>query len=309
MLKLIKNELIKTFSKITTKVSIVLLILLTIGALFYDKKTSNSIDDWRSYEIQTIHKNTERLKVSEISPQVKKDLNNKILISKYRLKNNIENKQSNQFKKIIQFSGTIEMLLIIGIIIASDLVSGEYDAGTMKLLLIRPHRRRKILLSKFLSLMISIIIFLGFYSLSSYIASGTLFGFSNIFEKDVFINSNGIIRYSNIFLELVKLISLSSFSVLFYSTLSFFISTVLRHNALAVGGGLLLLIVGNSMIEMTSKIHWMKYLPFVNSDMTLHLFGLQSDPTITIFFSVIVLLCYITVLYLASNLIFIKREV
>ncbi len=62
---------------------------------------------------------------------------------------------------------------------------------------------------------------------------------------------------------------------------------------MAVGSSLLIMILGNSMIEATAKIERLKFLPFANSDVSLYIFHLPARPEMTLGFSISVLLVYI----------------
>lgn len=57
------------------------------------------------------------------------------------------------------------------------------------------------------------------------------------------------------------------------------------------------------MIGFTSKIGWLKYLPFANSDMSLSLYHFQPHPEMTIKFSITVLMVHIIVLLMISMLV------
>jgi ABC-2 type transport system permease protein len=102
---------------------------------------------------------------------------------------------------------------------------------------------------------------------------------------------------------------LSIFPVMGYVTLAFAVSTVLRSSALAVGSSLLIMIIGNSMIEATAKIEALKYLPFANGDISLYIFHLPARPEMTLGFSISVLVAYIFGLTLISWAVFKRRDV
>ena len=63
-------------------------------------------------------------------------------------------------------------------IVAIDIVSGERSDGTMKMLLTRPIRRWKILLSKYVTMLFFISLILFLVGLFAYILSGLVFGYS-----------------------------------------------------------------------------------------------------------------------------------
>lgn len=135
------------------------------------------------------------------------------------------------------------------------------------------------------------------------------YGIGDIHTADLFLNQQGQVVQQNIMMQVIKMYGLSIFSIMGYVTLAFAVSTVLRNSALAVGISLLIMIIGNSMIEATAKMEWLKYLPFVNSDISLYIFHLPARPEMTLGLSISVLLVYIFTLALISWIVFRKRDV
>jgi ABC-2 type transport system permease protein len=141
-------------------------------------------------------------------------------------------------------------------------------------------------------------------------ATNTLFyGVGDIHATELFLNQQGQIVQQNVLMQVIKMYGLSIIPVMGYVTLAFAISTVLRNSALAVGISLVIMIVGNSMIEATAKIAWLKYLPFANSDISLYIFHLPARPEMTLGFSLSVVLAYIVALAFISWAVFKKRDV
>ena len=67
-------------------------------------------------------------------------------------------------------------ILIFSVIVAGTIVSNEFQKGTIKLLLTRPYSRNKILLSKYIVSIISILIFIIlFRHLSKNIYNGSIY--------------------------------------------------------------------------------------------------------------------------------------
>lgn len=67
---------------------------------------------------------------------------------------------------------------LLVMIVAIDIVSGERSDGTMKMLLTRPIRRWKILLSKYVTMLFFISLILLLVGVFAYILSGLVFGYS-----------------------------------------------------------------------------------------------------------------------------------
>ncbi|MFS1245099.1 ABC transporter permease [Enterococcus lactis] len=313
MISLLKNELVKIFSRRLSKILFLLLLLFSIGTAIVGKMQHTENANWKAAEEKVITENENRIQLSSLSPQLKADAQNKVKMAKYRLKNQQAPAKINPWSAILKVSGLIEMVIILIIIVAAEMVSREFNDGTIKLLLIRPHRRSKILLSKYLTLAIFSGVALLLVLVSQFFINGFLYGFSHLFttfhSTDLFISSQGqVVRLSNIS-QLVKLYGLSFFSIMNYGTIAFAISTLLRNSALAVGSSLFLMIMGNSMIEATSKIAWLKYLPFANSDFSLYIYHLAPRPEMTIGFSLMVLIAYMILFNVISFYSFNKRDI
>lgn len=198
---------------------------------------------------------------------------------------------------------------VFTIIIATDMVAGEYTNGTMKFLLFRPNSRAKILFSKYIAVFLFAIVMLMLLLICGYATNALLYGWGNIHTTDLFLNQHGQVVQQNILIQIIKMYGLSIFPVMSYVTLAFAVSTVLRNSVLALGISLFIMIVGNSMIEATARLEWLKYLPFANSDISLYIYHLPARPEMTLNFSIAVLLVYIAALTLLSWFVFKKRDV
>lgn len=309
MLGLIKNESIKIYNKKLTWILLLLTIIVTIitfGIYKLDDTNIISGEDEIEQEIQLYE---ERLKISELNPTLRKDAENKLRIAKYRQENDISNTPTTAWTAMLKFSGLVEMIMVFIIVIAADIVAGEYSSGTMKLLLIRPHSRSTILFSKYIAVTLVGLVMLVLLLVSAYFTNLLLFGTGGADVTDLFINQQSLIVQKNVMIQVIKLYGLSVFPILSYITLAFTISTILKNSTLAVGISLVTMIIGNSMVEATAKIKWLKYLPFANSDMTRYIFHLQVRPEMTMMFSISILLAYICILILISWRIFTRRDV
>ena len=306
---LIANESMKIYSRKLTWILLLLLVAITIGASVLGKMAVKPSEDWRAQTIQLAHQYEERIKITELSPALRADAENKLKIAEYRLENDIPTPPSNPWSALLTLSGLMEMVIIFAIIIAADMVAGEYTAGTMKLLLIRPHSRTKILLSKYIAVSLFAVVMLALLVVFGYATNALFYGSGNIYTTDLFLNQQGQIVQQNVLMQVIKMYGLSIFPVMGYVTLAFAVSTILRNSALAVGISLFIMIVGNSMIEATAKMEGLKYLPFANSDISLYIFHLPARPEMTLGFSISVLLAYIFTLTFISWAVFKKRDV
>lgn len=309
MIGLVANESMKIYSRKLTWILLILLFAITIGSSILGKINNTNSQDWRAETTQLVQQYEERLKITELSPTLRADAENKLKIAKYRLENDFPGPSDNPWSALLTFSGLIEMVIVFTIILAADMVAGEYTTGTMKFLLIRPHSRAKILFSKYIAVSLFAIVMLTLLVVCGYAANALFYGWGNIHTTDLFLNPQGQVVQLNVLMQIIKMYGLSIFPVMGYVTLAFAVSTVLRNSALALGISLCVMIVGNSMIEATAKIKWLKFLPFANSDISLYIFHLPARPEMTLNFSIAVMLAYIAVLTLLSWFVFKKRDV
>ena len=66
------------------------------------------------------------------------------------------------------------LILVFGIMIAGGIVSDEFNKGTIKSLLIIPHKRSKILLAKYISVLIMLLFIIGIFIVSELLIGGIL---------------------------------------------------------------------------------------------------------------------------------------
>ncbi|KMT21924.1 ABC transporter permease [Clostridium cylindrosporum] len=128
----------------------------------------------------------------------------------------------------------IMLSAIISIIIAGGIVSSEFSKGTVRLLLIRPASRFKILLSKLVSVFLIGygVMFLSILVLV--ISGGFVMGFDSLSINVLSVVDGNVVEKSY-FMYLLSNILFSSISVIFVISLSFMISTIVKSTALSVG--------------------------------------------------------------------------
>lgn len=156
-----------------------------IDQLKTSKQTSTS-KDWKT----TLKNNIDTLRdqknsATDISPDnAKENYNKQIVFYQYFIDHNLKPQANGSFSDFNFLQALFKLLgpLFIPIIIAilsADIVSGEYTPPTMKMLLTRPASRGKILVSKFVAILVSSIIIITVIELISYLVMGIIYGFDN----------------------------------------------------------------------------------------------------------------------------------
>ena len=137
---------------------------------------------------------------------------------------------------LIQSHMQYSLFIIIAIVIvAGTIVSEESNKGTIKLLLVKPFKRTKILLSKFIACLIIYVIVSIIIALLQFIIGGIFFGFNNYVGNIVIYNfSAGKIQEINsVAFLIISWISILPEHLLLL-TLAFTVSTVFNSSALAI---------------------------------------------------------------------------
>lgn len=219
-------------------------------------------------------------------------------------------------RMFIENAGPMFIPLLV-MVIASDLVSSEHSLGSIKLLLTRPVKRWKILLSKYITLVFSISLILAIVSLLSFLISGLVFGYHGLNAP---IMTGFMVEGGSLDTSSVRTISqwkfifmdfgLVWFVAVVVGTLSFMLSVLVRSTAAGMGIMLAALIAGSILSNMVSSWESAKYLFMVNLNLTGYLAG-TAPPVegMTLMFSVIVLTVWWLAALFISFIVFTRKDV
>lgn len=246
-------------------------------------------------------------------------------ICKYAIENNIQDKKA-LFKEsecilgtdadmnlINVFSGYSIFIIILIVVIAGTIISEEFNKGTIKLLLVKPYSRAKILLAKFITTLIIIVFAFVSIVLLQIIVGGILFGFSDLGIPTVAYNFNtnsvmemNIFKYLGIaFLHKIPLYIL-------IATIAFAFSTAFTNTPIAIVISLLGYMSTSIINALVSnfKIVFMKFFITPNWDFTQYLFGsLPQFEYISFNFSVIICIIYFLLMIVPTFIIFKKKNI
>ena len=221
MLKLIKNELIKIFKRKNIYILLLIGILIMVSYNLFEKITSSNLDIneqyQRAYNIdKMLLENYDALNIDESYDEIEERLkleeyaiNNKI---QYNIFLNTENKNvplpSDARILLMKIFDNFDIIIVfILIYMSSTIISEEWETGTIKYLLIKPHTRVKILFSKIIPSIFIIIFFTGFITLFQYLLGGILFGFDSYSLDAIIYNiSDKSIITINLFKYMILLI-------------------------------------------------------------------------------------------------------
>lgn len=203
------------------------------------------------------------------------------------------------------------------IMLAADMVSGESSSGTIKLLLVRNVPRWKILLSKYLTLIILEVVVVLLSFVLSAIISGFFFGFGG-WQVPVAtgfqvvagkLDSSGVFNVPQ-WQYALMVYSLAFFVAFVIGSISFMISILVKSTAASIGIIMSTLIAGNFITYFLSDWPITRYLFMVNLRLTDYLSGsVQPIDGMNMLFSVTVLLGWAIAATVVSFTYFTKQDI
>ena len=314
MVNLIKNEWMKIFKRPGTFVMIGMLIaaISLVGIVIkYQQNDKEFVQD-KNWE-QVLQEENNALKQQMTQSRIKTEqqfFKKEIAINDYRIKHHIPPKEKYTVWSFVK--DTSQLILLAGlfiIIISAGIVASEFNWGTVKLLLIRPINRTKILLSKYLTVLLFALFILAILFVFSTALGAILFGMPD--KAIPYLNYyNGQVTEQNIVVHLLIYYGLSSIDTMMLVTMAFMISSVFRNSSLAIGLSLFLLFTGGQFTTLLSmKFDWAKYILFANTDLMQYFEGTPMVEGMTLSFSVIMLLAYFALFQFLAFYVFKKRDV
>jgi len=326
MLKLIFNEMIKILNQKSSYIMLTVLIVSVIAAGFifkYNGQTTYANGDWKA---QLIQQNTDLGKVLKKQNdndalekvlsqtptggvQLKDVIEKDIKTNNYRLEHNLPPTEGRTlWGSVTQTTSLISLVSLLSIIISAGIVAGEFITGTIKLLMIRPPKRWKVLLSKYLTVLIFALGGLLILFSVSFLVGGLFYGFSGA-NQPYLSYINGNVTELNMVRHIFTTYVYACVDLLMMVTFAFMISTVFRNNALAVGTSIFLLFTGNVLVSLLSKYNWVKYVLFANTDLTQYAKGEPLVQGMTMIFSLMVLTIYFMIFIAISWISFSRRDI
>lgn len=318
MLRLVQNEWIKIFKQISTYIMIAFLIVIVIavgGISKYVNSQDNAVStDWKK-ELQTqIQSDKETLSNPNdivMAPSLTGFLEKQIAINEYRIEHDIPPEQDYTIWSFVNDStGLISLVGLLVIVVAAGIVANEFSKGTIKNLLIKPYRRWKILLAKYLTTVVFLVFMLAVLFISSALLGAIFFGTGDPASNVHLAYTNGEVVEQSIFIYLVKTYLLNSLSVFLLTTMAFMISSVFRVSGLAIGISIFLLMTGDTVTNLlATKFEWPKYSLFANTNLMQYIDGTPLVEGMTMSFSITVMIIYFLLFICLAFAFFTKRDV
>lgn len=234
---------------------------------------------------------------------------------KYYIENNIRNINDNDNRAILLdlFDNYELFILIFGIMIAGSIVSDEFSKGTIKLLLVRPYGRIKILLAKFIVCFIMLLLFIAIVAGAQFILGGLIQGFDSTTVPAVIYNFNTKQIETINMVQYIVILTIAKLPMyILLMTLAFACSTIFTNTAVSIVIPLLGYMGAPLINQLALGFDIKQVLYFVtpNWDFTERLFGgLPTFEGLSIPFSIIICLVYFLIMVITMFTVFKKRNI
>jgi ABC-2 type transport system permease protein len=209
------------------------------------------------------------------------------------------------------------LLPLLAIVFASDIVSGEFQQGTIKLLLTRPVRRSRVLASKLAALLLAITLTVLFGGVVAYLLGGIAYGYAG-WDAPVLTGFRvggqaldaSAVRMIALWKETVLVYGLAWFAALCVGSISLLTSVLLRSTAASMGTMLAALIAGTILPRLAPSWEAQRYLFVTNLPLPDYYSGSPPPiPGLTVEFGAAVLAAWALVATVAAFAVFARRDV
>ncbi|WP_036624752.1 ABC transporter permease [Paenibacillus barengoltzii] len=324
ILPLVKNETIKMIKK--KRFYVILLVLIVLVPMFAYAQLRQAEDkrekfgaDWRREVQQAITDNQNSLGSDRVPEEWKKYRKIYIQQLKYYLEHDVNPREPGGVsftREFLDNAATLFIpLLIMGV--GSDIVSSERTSGTVKMLLTRPVRRWKVLLSKLITLMMFVSLIIVSTCVICYFISGLFFGyrgwtmpvFTGFQLRGAEVDISGVHAVPQ-WLYIFMQAGLIWFVSVVVAALAFMVSVLVRSTSASIVIMMATLIAGNILTNMASSWTSAKYLFMVNLGLTNYLAGTPAPiEGMTLGFSLAVLAIWGLCALVVSFLVFTKQDI
>ncbi|MET3726737.1 ABC-2 type transport system permease protein [Fictibacillus halophilus] len=314
-LSLLTNEWIKIFSRTRTWIFLAIPIVIIIGIAVYDKVTTDVEvnENWKQELTETIkadEKTLDEAKKNNDDEVYIEYLESTIKQNEYAIANDISPYETTAWQFMKDMSWLSIFIGLFVIVVASDIVSNEFAKGTIKMLLIRPYSRWKILLSKLVATLGFAFLMWLVVIIVTWLVGGLAYGFGGMDQSYLITAEDGQVKerliveyvFANIGVEFIELTTLVA--------MSFMISTLFMSNSVAIGVAMFTMFAGNIIVTLLAKKDWVIYTLFANMDLSVLIDGQnQMIKDLTLPFSISVLAVYTVVMLAITFTVFQKRDV
>jgi len=310
---LIRNENMKIYRRPRTWLMVGFLILvlgLMSGLMKWDESRGSSGDWQTNLTQQNAHYQKQIQDNKNLDADDRKDFSDRIKINEYYLENGIDPTRLSLWDYVNSSAMLITLVTILTVIVAADMIAAEFTWGTIKLLLVGPASRTKIMIGKYISTMGFALLLLIVSFAVAFAIGAVLQGFDGLTLPHLTVGADGLVHEGSMIVDSLQKYGYAVVSLFMYVTFAFMISAAFRSSSMAIAFSLLFMLLGNTLTMILSGYEWSKYLLFANIDLTQYLPGhTPIRPEMTLSFSIMMLVIYYAVFQFVSWLLFTRRDV
>ena len=269
--------------------------------------------------LQTANTNLANFKnVEELTYEQKLEYNSYLedqAESRYILETGRDIHNTNSLKGILEnfYAQFGIFLIVVVVMIAGTIVSEEFNKGTIKLLLVKPYTRNKILMAKAITTLIMIIFIIVVTLVMQILIGGIIFGFDSLSEPVVAYNFNtDTMEEMNIFANLGVQTLTQLPMIILLATLAFAISTLFTNSTLAITISLLGFMSASiiNQLAIGYDLQFMKYFVTMNWDLSIYANGaLPYMKGMNMTMSIIICVVYFLIMMIPTFIVFKKRNI
>ena len=285
-----------------------------------DIKYGNDYRNRALNEYQSCAKNVKNYEISdqklEYSDQKRYNTNlEEREINRYIIENNVDINKGNDIRGILRnfFSEYGLFIIVMVIMIAGTIVSEEFSKGTIKLLLVKPYPRYKILMSKWITVMIMILFSIVALIVMELIVGGIIFGYDSLSVPVLHYNfDTQSLEAISVFADLGLQTITQLPKVILLAMLAFSFSTLFTNSAVAIAipllGYMSADVINNLVVNF--KVDFMRFFVSLNWDFGQYLYGnLPKLEGLTLWFSAIICILYFVAMIIPTFITFKKRNI
>ncbi|MGP4107517.1 ABC transporter permease [Virgibacillus sp. L01] len=313
--QLLINEQLKLYIRKSTWIMYILVSAIILGLAFLvnftqgiDAPGSNEKFQDNNWQL-TLQQENENLKKEMETEEMMQGFNaRQIEKNNYYLENDIQPSKYDAWQFVMENEFLLSIVSLFTIIVAAGIIANEFRWGTIKLLLIRPITRSKILLSKYVSVLLFALFTLLYVLVFSWVIGILFFGINGM-DPHIVLNQSEGYAHVSVIQQIIEGYGYQLVTLLMMATFAFMISAIFRQSSLAIGIAIILMLAGNAIVTFLADYSWAKYILFANTDLSQYANGATALEGMSLGFSITVLVVYYVIFLILSWVFFTKRDV
>jgi ABC-2 type transport system permease protein len=311
MFSLLSNENAKIYKRVRTWILMAIIVVaLVLVAVVISSHQPPASASWRPQvqaQIASLQQSSAR--VSKFGARAVVGTQALIKIDQYDLANNIDPNRITGWGFASTAQNLSPLLIAFILVIAGDVVAAEFASGTIKMLLTQTATRTRILLSKYIAVLLFALFATALMFVASVLIGWIFFGTAGATSPEVFMNAHATATQMPTVGYLLMMYGFLLIQAVMMITIAFMISTIFRSSALAITISLLAYLVGNTLVAALGSYSWDKLILFSDTNLAQFVVNGPTIQGLTLGFAIVTLIVYFVVMNALSWWVFVKRDV